>query len=131
MYKRQDEDDASSVPVDRDGDKWCDVDDPDDDNDGWSDLMEKECGSNYLDADDVPGDDDGDGICNLLDSDNEDSSSFPIWVIFLIITIGLIVAGYLRMGNISKQMDEVIANTQYDATDQIWEDSEDEEESDD
>ena len=126
-----DEDDASSVPVDRDGDKWCDVDDPDDDNDGWSDLMEKECGSNYLDADDVPGDDDGDGICNLLDSDNEDSSSFPIWVIFLIITIGLIVAGYLRMGNISKQMDEVIANTQYDATDQIWEESEDEEESDD
>ena len=33
------------------------------------------------------------------------------------------------MGNISKQMEEVIANTQYDATDEIWEDSEDSEES--
>ena len=30
--------------------------------------------------------------------------------IFLIIAIGLIVAGYVRMGNISKKMEEVIAN---------------------
>jgi DNA transposition AAA+ family ATPase len=29
------------------------------------------------------------------------------------------------MGNISKQMKEVIANTQYDATEQVWEDSDD------
>ena len=28
---------------------WCDVDDLDDDNDGWTDLMEKDCGSNHLD----------------------------------------------------------------------------------
>jgi hypothetical protein len=28
------------------------------------------------------------------------------------------------MGNISKQMEEVIANTQYDSTEQVWEDSE-------
>ena len=90
--------------------------------------MEKDCGSNYLDANDVPGDDDGDGICNLLDSDEEETSSFPIWVFFLIIAIGLIVAGYVRMGNISKKMEEVIANTQYDATDQIWEDEESEKE---
>lgn len=124
-----DKDDATSVPIDRDGDEWCDVDDPDDDNDGWTDSMEKDCGTNPLEEGDVPGDDDGDGICNLLDSDKEEESSFPIWIIFVILTGGLIIAGYVRMGSISKQMEEVIANTQYDATDQIWEDSEDSEES--
>ena len=129
MFCGTDKNDASSFPQDRDADMWCDVDDPDDDNDGWTDLMEKDCGSNHLDFGDVPGDDDEDGICNLLDSDKEEESSFPIWVVFVILAVGLIIAGYVRMGNISKQMEEVIANTQYDATDEIWEDSEDSEES--
>ncbi|MFL2966447.1 MAG: hypothetical protein ACJZ5D_01950 [Candidatus Thalassarchaeaceae archaeon] len=119
-----DENDANSVPQDRDADQWCDVDDPDDDNDGWTDSMEKDCGTNPLEKGDVPGDDDKDGICNLLDSDKVEESSFPIWIIFVVIAAGLIIAGYVRMGNISKQMKEVIANTQHDATDQVWEDSE-------
>ena len=122
------QDDATSIPEDRDIDKWCDVDDPDDDNDDWFDSMEEDCGSDPLDSNDVPGDDDGDGICNLLDSDKEETASFPLWIMFLILAIGLIVAGYVRMGNLSKKMEEVIANTQYDASDQVWEDSENEEE---
>ena len=127
-YCGTDKNAATSVPIDRDGDWWCDVDDPDDDNDNWSDSLEETCGSNPLDSNDVPGDDDGDGICNLLDSTKEETTSFPIWIIFLVLAIGLVIAGYVRMGYISKQMNEVIANTQYDATDQIWEDSETDEE---
>lgn len=124
-----DQNNANSVPQDRDEDQWCDVDDTDDDNDGWTDSMEEDCATNPLDKGDVPGDDDGDGICNYLDSESEESSSFPIWIIFVFLAAGLIIAGYVRMGNISKQMEEVIANTQYDSTEQVWEDSEEPEDS--
>ena len=127
MFCGTDKDDAGSLPQDRDNDMWCDVDDPDDDNDGWTDSIEKDCGTNPLDKGDFPGDDDGDGVCNLLEADNEEVESFPIWIIFVVLAIGLIIAGYVRMGNISKKVEEVISNTQYDATDQIWEDSDDDE----
>jgi hypothetical protein len=86
--------------------------------------MEENCETDPLDEEDVPGDDDKDGICNYLDSESEESTSFPIWIIFVFLAAGLIIAGYVRMGNISKQMEEVIANTQYDSTEQVWEDSE-------
>ena len=125
-----DKNDASSVPLDRDGDEWCDSDDTDDDNDGWTDSMEENCATDPLNEEDVPGDDDKDGICNFLDSPPPvESTFFPIWVIFVFLAAGLIIAGYVRMGNISKQMEEVIANTQYDSTEQVWEDSEEPEDS--
>ena len=52
---------------DTDGDGILDPDDADDDNDGWSDILEQACGTNELDVNDVPADSDGDQICDLLD----------------------------------------------------------------
>jgi len=54
---------------DNDQDGICNTDDPDNDNDGWTDDEEDDCVTDPLDPNDVPADDDGDGICNLLDDD--------------------------------------------------------------
>ena len=116
-------DDPDSIPDDFDTDEWCDSDDPDDDNDDWTDSMEIDCGTNPLDASDVPGDDDSDGICNKLDSDTEESTFLSWWIIPVVLFTTLMIAGYIRMGRLSKQMSEVIEVTQYDATEDIWNES--------
>ena len=68
----------SALPVDTDGDMFPDEDpdgpggleaDTDDDNDGFSDELENNCGSDSLDASDAPADLDGDTICDMLDTD--------------------------------------------------------------
>ncbi len=54
--------------ADFDNDGLPDAVDPDDDNDGWSDVDEAQCGpTDSFDAEDVPDDSDNDGICDLLD----------------------------------------------------------------
>lgn len=60
---------------DDDQDGICNLDDPDNDNDGWTDVEEDDCITDPLDANDQPLDDDGDGICNLLDDDPSSSTS--------------------------------------------------------
>ena len=46
--------------------------DLDDDNDGWSDIDEVNCGSDPVNASDMPVDENGDGICDVLDLDWDD-----------------------------------------------------------
>ena len=57
------------VTGDADGDGIVDALDPDDDNDGWTDLDEASCNNtNSLDANDYPSDLDGDGLCDFNDN---------------------------------------------------------------
>ena len=56
---------------DADGDGIGDVCDADDDNDGFTDDQEEECGSDPLETNSVPLDTDGDGICDRLDTDDD------------------------------------------------------------
>ena len=57
------------VTGDADADGISDALDPDDDNDGWTDLEEAACNNtNSLDANDYPTDLDGDGICDFVDN---------------------------------------------------------------
>ena len=55
--------------------------DADDDNDGWTDVLEQACGTNELDPSDVPVDSNGDQICDLLEEAvveaAEDSDGLP------------------------------------------------------
>ena len=54
--------------ADFDNDGLPDAVDPDDDNDGWTDVDEAQCGpTDPFDAEDMPDDSDNDGICDLLD----------------------------------------------------------------
>ena len=63
--------DANSVPADNDTDGTCDLMDTDDDNDGWSDSDEDDCGNlqiqfrpddtDSMEHDPLDTDDDGDG----------------------------------------------------------------------
>ena len=48
------------------------TEDLDDDNDGWSDIDEVNCGSDPVNATDFPTDLNGDGICDSLDNDWDD-----------------------------------------------------------
>ena len=48
------------------------IEDLDDDNDGWSDINEVNCGSDPLNATDFPIDLNGDGLCDSLDDDWDD-----------------------------------------------------------
>ena len=48
------------------------IEDLDDDNDGWSDIDEVNCGSDPLNATDSPIDLNGDGVCDNLDDDWDD-----------------------------------------------------------
>ena len=51
--------------------------DGDDDNDGWLDDDEVDCGTDPLDANDVPADTDGNGICDALEGDDFDGDGVP------------------------------------------------------
>ncbi|MBB5353022.1 hypothetical protein HNR46_003275 [Haloferula luteola] len=57
--------------MDTDGDGVGDQADEDDDNDGVSDLLELEVGTDPLDAASVPSDHDGDGVPDSLDEDDD------------------------------------------------------------
>jgi len=59
---------APSIP-DLDGDGIADVDDTDDDGDGWNDSVEEECLTDPLDEISVPSDADDDGECDEMDDD--------------------------------------------------------------
>ena len=48
------------------------IEDLDDDNDGWSDIDESNCGTDPLNATDFPSDLNGDGLCDSLDDDWDD-----------------------------------------------------------
>ncbi|MEC7273484.1 MAG: hypothetical protein VXV85_07540, partial [Candidatus Thermoplasmatota archaeon] len=60
--------DASSTPIDGDGDGICDIVDTDDDGDDWSDQDEAVCGTNSKEGTSIPFDGDDDGICDALDT---------------------------------------------------------------
>ena len=61
-------DDANADQADNDDDELGDVCDPDDDNDGFTDVDELACGSNSLDPGGLPSDEDGDGVCREIDN---------------------------------------------------------------
>ena len=70
----------SAASVDTDGDGMPDelmgtvhglIADDDDDNDGWTDLQESECGTTSADNNSTPVDSDGDLICNSVDDDDD------------------------------------------------------------
>ena len=79
--------------------------DLDDDNDGWNDTDEGDCGSDPLDASSKPSDTDGDGICDALDDeqnavsaetpeDGSSSSSFLsmwMWCCLLLLLLLLLI----------------------------------------
>jgi CSLREA domain-containing protein len=56
---------------DVDGDGLANGVDPDDDNDGWSDIMEVACGTSPIDAEQFPSDLDHDELCDTLDEDRD------------------------------------------------------------
>jgi len=53
------------------------TEDLDDDNDGWSDVDEADCGTSPLDGNDVPADSDANGICDALEGDDFDGDGIP------------------------------------------------------
>ena len=57
---------------DTDGDGINDPDDVDDDNDGWTDILEVACGTDQWDSNSVPDDADNDQVCDLLEDAIED-----------------------------------------------------------
>ena len=58
-----------------DSDNLCDAGDPDDDNDGFSDLDEQTCGTNPKNTAEAPLDTDGDGLCNNGVDDDDDGDT--------------------------------------------------------
>ncbi len=60
-----------TVLVDTDGDGVADLYDPDDDNDGWNDTAELDCGTDPLDPASTPTDTDIDGLCDALDDTDD------------------------------------------------------------
>jgi predicted flap endonuclease-1-like 5' DNA nuclease len=60
-----------TVLVDTDGDAVADLFDPDDDNDGWNDTTELDCGTDSLDSTSYPSDVDNDGLCDALDDSDD------------------------------------------------------------
>ena len=64
---------------DADSDGCHDIDeDLDDDNDGWSDLVELDCSRSPTDAASIPIDSDNDGICNFNDNDDDDDGYLDV-----------------------------------------------------
>jgi len=57
--------------ADYDGDDIGDNADTDDDNDGWNDTTEIDCGTNSTDENSIPIDTDGDDVCDFSDNDDD------------------------------------------------------------
>ena len=53
------------------------VEDYDDDNDGWTDSDEADCGTDPLDGASVPSDSDGNGICDIEEGGDTDGDGVP------------------------------------------------------
>ncbi len=80
--------DDDAAYLDTDGDGMPDVldgvsttglvEDLDDDNDGYTDLMETSCGTNPLDETSTPPDNDGDKRCDDFDNDDDDDGTVDI-----------------------------------------------------
>ena len=81
------DDDGDGVPDDQDdfpfdaneyhhsdGDGIGDYSDTDDDNDGWSDVVEPNCGSDPMNRLSVPSDNDADGDCDVTDADDDNDN---------------------------------------------------------
>jgi len=93
------------VPVDTDGDGYCDFVSNDDDGDGWTDSDEDACGTDSLDSDSIPEDADENGICDALESSTEvegegdedidqntdNLSSFSMWSCIILLLILLLI----------------------------------------
>ena len=60
--------------LDSDGDGIGDYSDTDDDNDGWSDIVEPNCGSDPMNRLSVPSDNDADGDCDVTDADDDNDN---------------------------------------------------------
>jgi hypothetical protein len=60
--------------LDSDGDGIGDYSDTDDDNDGWSDVSEPNCGSDPMNRLSVPSDNDADGDCDVTDADDDNDN---------------------------------------------------------
>ena len=60
-----------SETADFDGDGIGDNADLDDDEDGWFDILETQCGSDPLNPTSMPSDNDGDGLCDSIDPDDD------------------------------------------------------------
>ena len=65
-----------TVLVDTDGDSVADLFDNDDDDDGWNDTAELDCGTDPLNATSSPSDLDGDGLCDALDDSDDRAIAF-------------------------------------------------------
>lgn len=63
---------------DTDGDGIGNNADPNDDGDGWSDLLELLCETDPLEGSNFPLDTDGDGICNVLDTDDDNDGILDV-----------------------------------------------------
>ncbi|MEA3558712.1 MAG: hypothetical protein U9R75_05595 [Candidatus Thermoplasmatota archaeon] len=62
---------SSSLFRDTDGDNATDLEDDDDDGDGWTDEIEIGCGTDHLDSSMFPDDNDGDLVPDDLDEDDD------------------------------------------------------------
>ena len=78
----------SSAHLDTDGDGIPDIDDPDDDGDGWNDTAEIDCGNDPLDIFDSPEDYDGDSTCDPLDDFDDSPVVFFYPMDKLVLTVG-------------------------------------------
>ncbi len=68
--------------TDTDSDGLCDESDPDADDDGWINLDEFDCVTNWLDNLSIPSDLEGDGICDLVDTDDDNDGYLDYQDIF-------------------------------------------------
>jgi len=78
----------SSAHLDTDGDGIPDIEDHDDDGDGWNDTVEIDCGTDPLDIVDSPEDYDGDWTCDPLDEFDDSPIVFFYPVDKLVLTVG-------------------------------------------
>ena len=78
-----------TVLIDTDGDTVADVNDEDDDNDGWNDASELSCGTDPLDPTSFPSDIDSDGLCDALDEtdDRAIAMTYPVNNLDLVVNV--------------------------------------------
>ncbi|MBU38769.1 MAG: hypothetical protein CMA59_04530 [Euryarchaeota archaeon] len=80
-----------TVLVDTDGDSIADLFDEDDDNDGWNDTAELDCGTEPLNATSTPSDLDSDGLCDALDDSDDRAIAFAYSVTSLDLVVNISV----------------------------------------